>query len=71
MELAFTYIQMEWFTKGNLKMIRKQDTGFTNGLMEECMRVTGTKESNMGLEFYSMIKNYISKGMACGKTEKE
>jgi hypothetical protein len=52
-------------------MIRKQDMGFTNGLMEECMRVTGTKESNMGLEFYSMIKNYISKGMACGKTEKE
>ena len=46
--------------KDNSKMIKKMDSEYTNGQMEDGMRVTGTKENNMGLEFYMMKRNYIN-----------
>ena len=56
--------------KDNLKKIKKLDMGFISGSMEDYTRGTGTKESSTDSESYSMIKNYLSWGMACGKMEK-
>jgi hypothetical protein len=42
---------MEILMKGCMKMIKKRDMEFTNGLTDEFTEDTGIKESNMDLEF--------------------
>ena len=51
MDQVFINIKMEILMKGCMKMIKKRDMEFTNGLTDEFTEDTGIKESNMDLEF--------------------
>jgi hypothetical protein len=46
--------------KDNSKMIKKMDLEYTNGWMEDGMRVIGTKGNNMDLGLYTMKKNCLN-----------
>ena len=67
LDMASIYTLMESDMMVSIYLTKKRDSVFTSGLMEECMKVGGTKESSMAL-VHTTIPQKTQSEKGFGKT---